>query len=191
MESLFCVVCDRPAVGGFTHPGCASRFSPERSLAGFSYQGPTRKLVQALKYRRVRALAKSMADLLVEELAEEGTEFGAEAIVVPIPLSFWREGARGFNQASLLGEALAERLGLSFRKNLLRRVRDTLSQVSLSKPERAKNIRGAFSVKTPLKGEDILLVDDVLTTGATGREAAKVLKKAGAGQVWVLTFAKD
>jgi ComF family protein len=191
LEKLFCVVCDRPAIGGFTHPGCATRFMPERVLAGFSYRGSARRLVQGLKYRRVRKLAGIMADLLVEELTESGVAFGSEAVVVPVPLSFWREGARGFNQSSLLGKALAEKLGLSFQEDRLRKVRDTLSQVSLTKPKRAANIRGAFSVKEKLHGEDILLIDDVLTTGATGREAAKTLKKAGARQVWLLAFAKD
>lgn len=191
LEKLFCVVCDRPAVGGFTHPGCTTRFTPERALAGFSYRGPARRLVQGLKYRRVRKIAEIMAEMLVEELAERGLEFGAEAVVMPIPLSFWREGARGFNQSSLLGEALAKKLNLSFRADVLRKIRDTVTQVSLTKPERAANIRGAFSVEGALHGEDILLVDDVLTTGATGREAAKTLKKAGAGQVWLLAFAKD
>ncbi len=185
------MVCDRPAVGGFTHPGCVTHFTPERALAGFSYRGSARRLVQGLKYRRVRKLVEIMADLLVEELTENGVTFGSAAVVVPVPLSFWREGARGFNQSSMLGEALAKKLGLSFRDDALRKIRDTVSQVSLTKPERAANIRGAFSVKGELHGGDILLVDDVLTTGATGREAAKTLKKAGAGQVWLLAFAKD
>lgn len=191
LEKLFCAVCDRPAVGGFTHPGCTTRYTPERALAGFSYHGPTRRLVQGLKYRRLRRLAAVMADLLVENLAESGVEFGAAAMVVPIPLSFWRRGARGFNQSALLGKALAAKLGLPFREDALRKIRDTVSQVALTRPERTANIRGAFAVKEKLHGEDILLVDDVLTTGATAREAARTLKHAGAGQVWLLAFAKD
>lgn len=197
LDGLNCIVCDRPAVAGITHPGCRSRWTPERFLAAFPYHGPARKLVQALKYRRVRKIAEVMSDLLVGELTETGVEFGAEALVVPIPLSFWREGARGFNQSSLLGKALSEKLGLSFRDDLLRKVRDTLSQVSLTKPERAANIRSAFTVQEKLYdepvcvGRDVLLVDDVVTTGATAREAAKTLKKSGTGQVWVLAFAKD
>jgi len=191
LEALPCIVCDRPAVGGVTHPVCRSRWAPERFLAAFPYRGPARKLVQGLKYRRVRKVAEIMTDLLAGELAETGVGFGAEALVVPIPLSFWRKGARGFNQSELLGRALAGRLGLKIRTNLLRRPKDSLSQVSLTKPERAANVRRAFAVKEKLQGEDILLVDDVVTTGATAREAARALKKAGAGQVWVLAFAKD
>lgn len=184
-------------MGGFTHPGCANRNTPERMLAGFAYKGVSRSLVRALKYKRLQPLASLMTEILISELEELGVEFGAEALVLPIPLSFWRKGARGFNQAELLGEALADRLGLGFRRDLLHKVKDTSSQVSLSRPERAANVRGVFTLSENKKGEpacagrDILLVDDVVTTGATVREAARTLKKGGAGQVWVLAFAQD
>lgn len=204
LEKLSCVVCGRAAVGGFTHPGCANRNTPERMLAGFAYHGlatPPRRgappkavarwLVQALKYRRLQPLSNLMVELLINELEDLGVEFGSEALVIPIPLSFWRRGARGFNQAELLGRALANRLGLSFRRDLLHRLKDSPSQVSLSRPERSANVRGVFTLKETLNGEDVLLVDDVVTTGATVREAARTLKKGGAGQVWVLAFAQD
>jgi ComF family protein len=191
LENLRCIICDRPAVGGITHPICRSRWSPERFLAAFPYQGPSRRLVQALKYKRLRAVAKIMAKLLAGEMREIGVDFGPQAQAVPIPLSFWRQGARGFNQAELLARALAEELKLGFRPKILRKIKDTSSQVSLSRPERQENVRGVFSVSKELHGEDILLVDDVVTTGATAREAARTLKKAGAGQVWVLAFAQD
>ena len=191
LEQLNCLVCDRPAVAGITHPICRSRWAPERFLAAFPYQGPSRRLVQALKYKRLRAVAKIMTELLAGEIQEMGVEFGPQAQVVPIPLSFWRQGVRGFNQAELLARALAEDLKLDFRPDILRKTKDTSSQVSLSRPERQENVRGVFAVVEELHGEDILLVDDVVTTGATAREAARTLKKAGAGQVWVLAFAKD
>jgi ComF family protein len=191
LERLNCLVCDRPAVAGVTHPICRSRWAPERFLAAFPYQGPARRLVQALKYKRLRAVAETMAELLADEIREMGVEFGPQAQVVPVPLSFWRQGARGFNQAELLARALAEDLKLDFRPAILRKTKDTSSQVSLSRPERQANVRGVFAVSEELHGEDILLVDDVVTTGATAREAARTLRKAGAGQVWVLAFAQD
>lgn len=189
-EEFFCIVCDRPAVSGFTHPGCATRYTPERALAGFSYCGPAKNLVRALKYKSLRGLVQVMADLSIEDLEEKGVAFGPQTLVVPIPLSSERERSRGFNQAALLGQALADRLGLQFQDSVLARVKDTSSQVSLKKKERKENIRGVFSAK-PLTGEDILLVDDVTTTGSTVLEAAKTLKKSGSGQVWVMAFAKD
>jgi ComF family protein len=186
-----CLVCGRPAVGGVTHSVCRSRWAPERFLAAFPYRGPARRLVQALKYRRLRRVAQIMANFLINELQEVGVEFGPQARVAPIPLSFWRKNSRGFNQAELLARELAKGLGLEFRPELLRKVRDTSSQVSLTRPERKANVRGVFAVSGKLSGEDILLVDDVVTTGATVREAARMLKKAGARQVWVLAFAQD
>uniref|UniRef100_A0A832E0R1 ComF family protein n=1 Tax=candidate division WWE3 bacterium TaxID=2053526 RepID=A0A832E0R1_UNCKA len=191
LEALPCIVCGKPAVLGFTHPVCRTRWAPERFLAAFPYQGPARRLVQALKYKRLRAVAKIMVELLIAELREMGIEFGPQAQVVPIPLSFWRKGARGFNQSELLGRELAENLRLEFRSNLLRKIKDTSSQVSLDRPERQANVRGVFAVSKEFYGRDIILVDDVVTTGSTVREAAHVLKKAGAGQVWVLAFAQD
>lgn len=191
LDKLYCVVCGEPAVGGFTHPGCATRYTPERVLSAFWYRGAAKDVVKALKYKRVWTLAKLLSQLLVEDLEEKGVSFGVEAVVTPVPLAFWRRGKRGFNQAELLAKALGERLGLSVRTDLLKRVKETPSQTGLTRKERARNVKRAFKVRGELQGGDLLLIDDILTTGETVRECTRVLKKAGAGQVWVLTFAKD
>lgn len=191
LDRFYCVVCNKPAVGGFTHPGCATRYTPERALSAFWYRGPIKETLKALKYKRIWTLAELLAQLLVEDLEEKGINFGAEATVVPVPLSFWRKGKRGFNQAELLARASGKRLDLPVKTDLLRRVKETPSQTELKRKERAENVKGAFKVQEKLQGEDLLLIDDVLTTGETAKECTRVLKKAGAGQVWVLTFAKD
>jgi len=186
-----CLICGKPALGGFTHPACADRFTPERSLSSFSYRGPARSLVKALKYQGLKRVAEVMAELTLEDLSEKGIAFGRSAWVVPIPLSFWRQNERGFNQAEIFARALAKNLKLKIRPSLLKRVKNTSSQTALSKEERSQNVHGAFAVTRRIRKKDILLVDDVLTTGATVREAARILKKKGAKQVWVLTFARD
>lgn len=197
LDKEFCIVCEKAAVGGFTHPGCATKYTPERALAGFWYKAPAPQVIQALKFKGLHPLAALLADLLVEELKERGVTFGEEALLIPVPLSFWRKGARGFNQSELLARALGEKLGLEVNFGILRKVRDVepLAQKGVGREERLKRVRGAFAVpedkKEMVQGKDILLVDDVLTSGATTREATKVLKKAGAGQVWTLTFAKS
>lgn len=197
LDKEFCIVCDKPAVGGFTHAGCATKYTPERALAGFWYKEPAPRLVQALKFKGLYPLATLLAELLVEELKERGTVFGEEAVLVPVPLSFWRKGARGFNQSELLARALGERLDLPVEVSVLRKVRDIepLAQKGVGREERSKRVRGAFAVPKGkeglILGKDVLLVDDVLTSGATAREATKVLKKSGARQVWVLSFAKS
>ncbi|MEX1061869.1 MAG: ComF family protein [Patescibacteria group bacterium] len=191
LSSFTCLVCEKPALGGFTHSLCSGRFTPERTLSAFSYRGPARPLVKALKYKSLKRVAEVMAHLTLEDLAEKGIFFGKKAWVVPIPLSFWRQNERGFNQAEIFAQALARELKLKINPKLLKRVRNTPSQVSLSRGERSQNIQGAFAGTRRIRKKDILLVDDVLTTGATVREAAKALKKKGANQVWVLTFARD
>lgn len=197
LDKDFCIVCDKPAVGGFTHPGCATKFTPERTLAGFWYRGPVPRMIRTLKFKGIYPLATLLADFLVENLEERGLTFGKEALLIPIPLSFWREGSRGFNQSELLARALGERLGLGVRLDVLRKVRDTepLAQKGMKREERVRRVRGVFAVpkdkEEAVQGKDIFLVDDVLTSGATTREATRVLKKSGAGQVWVLTFAKS
>lgn len=191
LDKFYCLICEKPAVGGFTHPGCATRYTPERSLSSFWYRGSAKRAIKALKYKKIWLLAGLLSQLLADDLQEKGISFGEGAIIVPVPLSFWRKGKRGFNQTELLGLALKDQLGLLFRADLLERVKETLSQTGLSREERVKNIKSAFKVRESLQGEDLLLIDDVLTTGETVRECSRVLKKAGAGQVWVLTFAKD
>lgn len=108
-----------------------------------------------------------------------------------VPLHFTREIGRGFNQSELLGKGLAGRLSLVYKDDLLYRPSKTNSQVELSKLERAENVRGAFKVgdKRSVKGAKILIIDDVITTGATVKECAKVLKRAGAKEVWALALA--
>lgn len=197
LDKEFCIICDKPAVGGFTHPGCATRYTPERALSGFWYRDSAPRIIQALKFRGIYPLAALLADLLVEDLEERGVSFGGEALLVPIPLSFWRKGARGYNQAELLARALGERLKLEADSAVLQKVKDTepLAQKGVTREERLRRVSGAFAVpgnkKEAIQGKDVLLVDDVLTSGATTREATRVLKKAGAKQVWVLCFAKS
>ena len=116
-------------------------------------------------------------------------------ILVPIPLFHLKEKRRGYNQA----ETIAKEIGKEFKlpvQNLLIRTRDTGSQVKLDRSQRRENIRNAFNLKiinnkSSIISKSFLLIDDVLTTGATVSEAGKVLKKAGANKVWALAFAKE
>ena len=113
--------------------------------------------------------------------------------VVPIPLHERKMREREFNQSEILGEAIAKEFNIELLKDGLSRVRDTASQVDLADKDRWSNIKDCFAVDTRienrLKGRNLLLVDDILTTGATCSEAASTLKNAGAGVVFVLTLA--
>lgn len=195
LEQSLCPVCTQGAVDGFTHPLCRSRFAPDRLFVPFRYSGVMAVAVKKMKYRSATALADFLAHLLVEEMAESDFVLGHEAILVPVPLHPVKQLERGFNQAALLSESLGKLLKIEVVNGVLRRIRETPSQTKLKGKEREKNVRGAFGIDKkkdhPFRGKDIILVDDVFTTGATVRECCRVLKKAGARYVYVVAVVKD
>ncbi|MEL6060017.1 MULTISPECIES: ComF family protein [unclassified Methylobacterium] len=154
------------------------------------YDGVARRLVHRLKYEDRLDLARVMARMM----AASGRTLIAEAeCLVPVPLHRARLWRRRFNQAALLGRAIAADAALPFAPAALERVRATRSQVGLSRAARAENLSGAFRVPAAeahrIRGRRVLLVDDVTTTGATGNAAARALLRGGAASVDLLTFA--
>jgi len=110
--------------------------------------------------------------------------------IVPVPLTRASLIKRGFNQSLLIARVIARELGIPLRMDSLHKKRETLPQVGLSATERRTNLRGAFGVHDDIRGQQLLLVDDVMTTGATVRECAKTLVRSGAREVIVLTLAR-
>jgi ComF family protein len=165
----------------------------------FNYRNKAVKnCIWTIKYRRKHSigkiLAKTMSDKLLEELSElEMMENFTDPLIVPIPLSKKRLKERGFNQAEILAEELAKiNPSLALEKNVLCKIKDTANQARLkNRNERLKNLKGCFEVRNPelIKNKNIILIDDVSTTGATMTEARKVLQNSGAGKIIGLTFA--
>ena len=155
--------------------------------AGGVYAGPLRDAVQRLKFARKPALARPLAALVLEQWA---TRLPPVDAVLPVPLARAREHARGFNQATLLAERVARGLGARCEPRWLARARDTQPQTDLDVAARRTNVRGAFVASSAVAGRAVALVDDVLTTGATASECARVLRAAGARSVGVLTVAR-
>jgi len=158
-----------------------------------------RAAIHALKYDRMRPAAGRMGRMLAQAISTLVPDAPGEMLVVAVPLHQSRHADRGFNQARLLaGHALAAlrtthpTWRLSLASSALIRLRATESQASLTPRKRRKNLRGAFKVSDPheIAGRHILLIDDVLTTGATARAASRVLLQAGAASVWVATLAR-
>jgi ComF family protein len=149
------------------------------------------EIISRYKYRGDSRLAKSLGDLLAG-YEDSDFSFHDYRLVVPVPLHPRRLRRRGFNQSLLLARRISRRYSLPLDFTALRRIRATVPQTELSAAERRKNIRGAFAVfrAQTITEKDILLVDDVFTTGATVEECAKVLLKAGANRVDVLTLAR-
>jgi len=172
-----------------------------RAVATSIYDGPTRELLHLLKYDGVRSLARPLGGMLAEAIAQLVPELDAEAetLLVPVPLFRVRRRERGFNQAALLmDEARAvlrrryPKLRLRSAPEAMERTRATESQFALNPAQRRRNVRGAFAVPRPavVLGRDVVLIDDIYTTGATARACAQALERAGARAVWVATIAR-
>ncbi len=156
-----------------------------RTFSVFEYWGEIEKLIYALKFGGKKYIAKYLSAHLADKFLEEGL---IADCITAMPLHESREKQRGYNQAGLLAEYLAKRLNLPL-KNGLERVKATEMQAQTSGRMRMKNVENAFLAVDEFRGQRVLLIDDVLTTGATMSEAAKALKKAGALEVIGLTLA--
>ena len=156
-----------------------------------SYEGVLRQLIHLYKYACVKTLSRPLAGMLGRALPRDQA-FDA---VVPVPLHWRRRWSRGFNQSALLARALSSQSGIPFQQ-VLRRARFTAVQAGLSNTMRRKNVASAFRVRRTggfvkkLPGSRILLIDDVMTTGATAAACAQTLKRAGASRVALLTVAR-
>jgi ComF family protein len=163
-------------------------FQRARAVVLFE-DGPARRLVHRLKYSDRMELARPLGAWM----ARAGSDILAEAdVLAPIPLHYTRLWRRQFNQAATLARAVGALAGKPVELGLVERVRPTRSQVGLSRAERAQNLQGAFRCPetAPLKGRRVVLVDDVLTSGATANAAARALLRGGARAVDVLVFAR-
>ena len=186
----WCARCGRPLTHGGLCRACRGAASP---LGGARSVGPhvtpLREAVHALKYAGVRVLAEPLAEMMAATWALSPLPVTA---MVPVPLHPRRVRQRGYNQAALLARALAPCLGLPLHEEWLLRERDTRSQVGLTRAERWANVDGAFRCPDSgaLAGQRVLLVDDVLTSGATLRAGATVLRAAGAREIWALTLTR-
>jgi ComF family protein len=156
--------------------------------AASPYDGLVRDAVHALKFRGKRAVAGTLAELIHEQLGARLP--GDVRALVPVPLTADREHERGFNQALLIAERLGRLLRVPVEPRWLRRVRATRPQTELSSTERRTNVRRAFAASPAVAGHHVVIVDDVVTTGATAGECARTLLEAGARSVGVVAVAR-
>ncbi len=175
-----CIVCSRDNILGKTCPLCLKKDSPKLTISVFSYKRGAKDLIKAFKYDDITSLRTFFAKRLAN-IIKTISDY-KNYTIVPIPLAPSRQRYRGYNQSELLSREVAKILKLPFN-NCLTRIESRHSQVSsLSKQERMKNIKGVF-ISTEKSPEKVLLLDDVITTGATMCEASKTLTKAGAKEI--------
>lgn len=154
-------------------------------------KNPIKNLIHQLKYKKHICLATPLSSLLINLLSQE--IICEIDLIVPVPLHLKKKQKRGFNQSELMAKQISRKLSLPISINNLHRVKNTLSQTQLSRQQRYNNVYGAFKVKKPKDffKKNVLLVDDVFTTGATASECTKSLKNARVNKVFLLALARS
>ncbi len=175
---LFCIYCLEKSIGGFTHQTCKQKFGLDGLWSLGVNAGPLKKAISALKYKGISDLADILTNILVDYFQKFNPYFldpikktkGQNWIVVPVPLYWYKKNHRGYNQVELIGKSLAKGLGLEYKELLVS--------------------HGAFLLtkKQPVP-QNVLLIDDYLTTGRTLKECCEVIKKEGVKKVWGVTLA--
>jgi ComF family protein len=186
-----CATCGRPLTEQNTCPGCIEEpVAIDGIRAPFLFHGVIRKAIHEFKYRNLKAIAPLLAGFLHDYLLEN--PFPGD-VLVPVPIHPKRLRERGYNQSSLIAHELGRKNGLPVIEDSLMRNINTPPQVrTASAAERRKNIAGAFACSGErLKGKQVIIIDDVSTSGATLNTCAEILKEAGAASVWGLTVALE
>lgn len=197
-KPLICPICFGASINGSTHPLCQKPLGLDGLWSLASYDYPIRDLIKKFKYRLTRQVSQTLLNLLLEYWARYPTALVAllakrptDWQIVPVPLHQTRQNWRGFNQSQLIAQLIAIKLNVSLNDCLLR-IRNTTPQFKLSRAYRSPNIKDAFALSMNYEHltPNIILVDDVWTTGATLKECTKLLKRRGVKQVWALTIAR-
>jgi ComF family protein len=188
-----CIICDKPTISGTTHHKCRSKIAPISSFSIFSYEGVVRKCIKESKYSQKQFMAlKELTRAGLDSATRAGLTYDERLLVVPIPISKSKMKTRGFNQAEIISKIVCGRFGLRSGTRVMRRYAHTKPQHSKSRDIRFENTKGVFGVApgTNVRNAKILLVDDIITSGATMREASKTLYAAGADEIHCFSLSK-
>ena len=185
----YCTVCAQPSPRSLCTWCRRTPLAIDGIRAPYLMHGPVKEAIHSLKYRSVRAIAPELADLLAQFLARRPI---TGDLLVPVPLHSRRLRSRGYNQSALLARELGKLTGLAVDERLLFRTRDTPRQVhATGREQRRSNVQDSFRCTADISGFEIIMLDDVATTGSTLSACAGALWDAGAGSVWGLTVARE
>jgi len=190
-----CLYCRKSSLFGLTHPNCTKKLNADGLLTIYHYNPILKKIIKNIKYRLATEVWQEFCKIVEPQVITKLALYKKLSIyfvIQPIPLSKIKYNERGFNQASLISVFFQKFLHFPI-VNLLIRKKETLAQAQLeSSGKRYQNVRGAFQVvnRKHLNNKNVILVDDVVTSGSTVKEVVRVLKEAGAKKVYVLALAK-
>ena len=192
-----CPECNRPSVDGFTHVKCKRPWGLDGLVLLWPYGGVVRKAILKLKYNYATAIAEDLAAEIVSVLRSKKTVLPKNILLTPVPVHWMRGNMRGFNQSEEVGRLIVGKMDWKVIPDLVVRKSNTVPQTSLKRKDRLSNVRGAFVLnpkyslsKLLTTNYQLLIFDDVWTTGSTIREVAKVLKRKGIKSVWGMAIAR-
>lgn len=188
-----CAICAQPLTAASASAVCGtclqSRPKFDASFIPYRYAYPLDRLIQRLKYHGDLSVGRVMGELFVEQLRTARRQTLPQ-LILPVPLGPKRYRERGFNQAIELARTISALTALAVRTDVLERARETQEQARLARKERRRNVRGAFRVLRPPECRHVALLDDVVTTGSTVNEIAKLLRRAGVQRIEVWAVAR-
>jgi ComF family protein len=193
-----CLYCKKSSFFGLTHPSCRRKFNIDGLIALYYYSPILKKIIKNIKYRLATEIWQEFCRIIKPEAVEKlgfYKKLSSDFIIQPIPLTKNKYNERGFNQAKIISVFFQKFLNFPI-SDLLIRKKETLAQAQIeSLGKRYQNLKGAFVINPNCRGvinhvSNIILIDDVITSGSTVAEAARVLKDAGAKKIYVLALAK-
>lgn len=188
-----CPHCSQRLPFGILPKQCREDLRIDRLFIGGPYANPLlRASIDALKYDAIRDIAAPLGRILVQVIRNASSSLANSPLLLPVPLHQTRLRTRGFNQSALIARAISQETQIALSEKLVVRMRSTEQQAKLPRAQRQQNMQNVFRAipSSDLRNRTIILVDDVITTGATMRDAARALRRAGAHEIWAATVAQ-
>lgn len=191
-QKYLCNICGRAVLGGEVCNICyENKYSYDKGISLFVYNRHTAPIIYSIKYGNNIELAQRLGSLLYYDICRKSDILFETDIILPVPLHKERLESRGYNQAEIIAAALSKESGIKTTSNVLIKIKATADQIGLKKSQREQNLKESFDItdESTVKNKNVILIDDVLTTGATVNACCETLKKHGANKVFFAVLA--